>query len=253
MSISAQEWKKQLKNQGYETTNISARHIKKLLRSRTGKMIIRHGRIQAGSKVLEVGCGGGKWLVPLAYKGCCVTGLDCSKEVLQRAESYIKRAEKEVGRKLNIELIELDICNLCEKKEELFDVVFSTGVMEHFLPDSERESSYRNQIKLIKRNGRLCLTVPNGSHWQRYQKETKLPGYNVPEIDYTEEQIRKELESLGFVNIQIITYRSAMFYESNRFLKVFQRITDLLLPWFLLPGFLRRKIGTYIFAVGEKP
>ena len=46
MSVSAQEWKKQLKNQGYETTNISARHIKKLLRSRTGKMIIRHGRIQ---------------------------------------------------------------------------------------------------------------------------------------------------------------------------------------------------------------
>lgn len=253
MSYSAQKWREELKNSGYETIDVSIKNMKKLLKSRTGKMIIKDCGLQPGENVLEVGCGGGRWLVPLSYMGCFVTGLDCSKEVLQRVSGYIKRAENIVGKKLSINLIEEDICNLKNAVKEQFDTIFSAGVMEHFLPEQERKIAYKNQINLLRKGGRFCVIVPNGDHWQRSKKETKLPGYHVPEIDYTEKQIKKELESLGIENIKIITYRTAILYESNSFLKLLQGITDFLLPRFFLPTFLRRKLGTYIFVVGEKP
>jgi len=43
----------------------------------------------AGGRVLEVGCGTGRILLPIARAGCAITGIDGSKQMLERCRVHL--------------------------------------------------------------------------------------------------------------------------------------------------------------------
>lgn len=69
---------------------------------------------QCGGEVLELACGTGRILVPLAKQGIIVTGLDASEEMLNIAR---RKIEIDQGIKKNITLIYGDMRTLSIKKE----------------------------------------------------------------------------------------------------------------------------------------
>jgi len=131
--------------------------------------------MRPGMKILDFGAGGGHDSVPLAYMGCEVDALDCSDGVLKNLITYKESVEKYANKKLRINTIVADILDsdLCLDK---YDVIFSCGVMEHFLDEKERKKAYKILAdSLRKRGGYLICFVPNGTHpFRRRQRMEKL-------------------------------------------------------------------------------
>lgn len=87
---------------------------------------IRGNRIQPPATVLELGCGSGlEVLSVLAAHGYQVTGVDVEEDVLAFAKENFER----LG--LSGEFLRGDMFNL--KLDRQFDLVYSVGVIEHFM------------------------------------------------------------------------------------------------------------------------
>ena len=57
---------------------------------------------QRGGPVLEIGCGPGRVLIPLARAGYAVTGVDSSPEMLTRVRKNVAREPEDVRRRITI-------------------------------------------------------------------------------------------------------------------------------------------------------
>jgi len=164
------------------------------------KQIIHLGKIRPGMKILDFGAGGGCHSVPLAYMGYEVDALDCSDAVLKNLVTYKESVEKYAKKKLRINTIVADILesNLCLDK---YDIIFSCGVMEHFVDEKERKKVYKILASSLRKEEDCLIThVPNGKHpFRRRQRLEKLGGYNIEEIDYTLPIFIKDVEETGLV------------------------------------------------------
>lgn len=210
----SKSWIKNLKEGGYEYECKSYSDYKNLKNFGdipipniypVWKMILKRISLKKGAEIFEVGCGGGAQLIPLALNGYKVTGLDCSKEVLQRCKRFIKSVEKYHGSKLNINLINADFGFYSSKKE--YDMVFSFGVVEHFLEFKERIAILKKIHEMVKPGGWVVTAVPNGIHPKRREMKQKgLGGYKIPEIDYSPEKLQNELRVAGASKIDVVPW-----------------------------------------------
>jgi SAM-dependent methyltransferase len=57
---------------------------------------------RSGGPVLELGCGTGRILIPMARAGCTVTGLDGSREMLARCEARLRDEPEEVRARVTL-------------------------------------------------------------------------------------------------------------------------------------------------------
>ena len=53
----------------------------------------KHLRLERGAQVLDVPCGAGRLTLPLAERGCVMTGIDVSREFLEAAESAARKTD----------------------------------------------------------------------------------------------------------------------------------------------------------------
>ncbi len=107
--------------------------------------------IKDGDKVLDLGCGNGRFLEVIGRKNIDYTGIDSS-------ESFIKAAKDTYG---NIEhFIHGDALKLPFKENE-FDIVVSFGVLHHIPSKKLRRQFLREANRVLKKEGLLILTVWN--------------------------------------------------------------------------------------------
>jgi len=99
-----------------------------------------------GKKVLEVGCGTGRFSKPLKEQGAELTVLDIG-ENLVRSVSENLRCEGVVG----------DACKL-PFEDKTFDIIISSECIEHTLDPDE---AIKEICRLCRRGGCVCLTTPN--------------------------------------------------------------------------------------------
>lgn len=90
--------------------------------------IITPSVLHAGSAVLEVGCGSGRFLKYLSDKAGCLVGVDPSDAVYA--------ADALLGKQENVQLVKASANDL-PFADETFDFVYSIGVLHH-IPDTQK-------------------------------------------------------------------------------------------------------------------
>ncbi len=114
------------------------------------KLITASG-IEPAHQILEVGCGMGKFTLPLLDKGFQITGVDLSPFLLEQFQEYNTKAH-------HVELICSDILDMPKKLNARFDHVIGFFTLHHFL---ELEEYFVAMAKLLKPGGKISFVEPN--------------------------------------------------------------------------------------------
>lgn len=106
----------------------------------------------AKDSILDLGCGTGRHVIPLAEKGYRCYGIDISAEMLRILKKKIKE------KKLNIHIAEGDIANL-PYKDNSFDMVLCMFHTLEFLRD--RINVFKEAKRVLKKDGYFFVQVHN--------------------------------------------------------------------------------------------
>lgn len=113
---------------------------------------------RGGEWALDAGCGTGNFSLKLARRGCRVTGVDISSDMLARAQ------DKAIKEGLALRLIRADIANL-PLPDDTYDSVYSMTAVE-FVPDLQRVQ--RELMRVLRPGGRLLIgTIAGDGPWGR--------------------------------------------------------------------------------------
>lgn len=162
---------------------------------RRGIMQIRHGRIEAESSVLEIGCGTGLITRRIAPTGARITATDLSSDLLVRGRELVA-FENVVFQVANAE--ELPFA------EEAFDVVLGNAILHHL----DVVQALQEIRRVLKLGGRMVFTEPNMFNPQIVMQKNwgwlrEKAGDTPDERAFFAWQIRRLLGELDFVDIRV--------------------------------------------------
>lgn len=100
----------------------------------------------ASSSILEIGCGVGRFLLPLSERFREVTGVDISAKMLQKAESL-------VGSRQNVSLRLNNGLDLSEFPENSFDFCVCAGVFHHITSVKVIQSYVGEGLRVVRPGG----------------------------------------------------------------------------------------------------
>ncbi len=165
-------------------------------------------------KILEAGCGLGKWVIYLRRKGYDVLGIDSCEAAIENIKKFDKNLPVQVG----------DVEKLLYPTDSL-DAYLSFGVIEHFEKGPEKalgeacrilkkgglaiiETPYDNPLRQLFRQGQYFLkTLKTPARilveqlgLRRKNQSTKQSFY---EYHYTKKELKNFIEKAGFKILQI--------------------------------------------------
>jgi len=105
-------------------------------------------------RILEAGCGLGRWIAYFAHNGYRLTGLDVTADGMRQLRS----------KDVNAELVQGDVRGL-PFRENSFDAVLSLGVLEHI--EEGPEHALEEVVRVLKPGGTLFFQVPYNSPLRR--------------------------------------------------------------------------------------
>ncbi|OGL46345.1 MAG: hypothetical protein A2W05_08380 [Candidatus Schekmanbacteria bacterium RBG_16_38_10] len=109
------------------------------------KMLLLFGDIK-GKKVLDIGCGGGRWSERLADKGAEVVGIDIGREIIERNKEVL-------GNKCSYMVMSADDLDF---PDETFDLAVSVTVIQH-MPCDVQEKAIREISRVVKSQGKVLI------------------------------------------------------------------------------------------------
>jgi len=145
----------------------------------TGELIAFYRRLVSryGEPVLELGCGTGRLLIPLAEDGTAITGLDLAPGMLDLAR------KKAASRSLDISVSTGDIRDFdLGKKFKL--ILLAANTMMHLVKRDEVEGCLRSVLQHLVEGGRFVVEVYNPS----LSLLLSSPGTRAPVADYVDPQ-----------------------------------------------------------------
>jgi ubiquinone/menaquinone biosynthesis C-methylase UbiE len=155
------------------------------------KSLLVNGRVDAVSKVLEVGCGTGNYIVALEKSaGCSSWGIDPSEQMLAKARERSSRISFQLGRAEELSF-----------PQNLFDLVFSVDLAHHL---EDPVSYFQEAYRIIKQDGKIC-TATDSERIIRHRQP--LAAYFPKTVDVDLERyasiakLREMMEQAGFNRI----------------------------------------------------
>ena len=112
---------------------------------------LKAGGIVPGQRVLEIGCGMGRYTMLLAREGLRIEGLDLSSVLLDRMREFN-------GGRFDIPLHCASADNPPAELEGAFDAVLGFFVLHHVV---DLEGCFRGVARLLKPGGRAAFLEPN--------------------------------------------------------------------------------------------
>ncbi len=132
-------------------------------RENSSDLIFAKSQIEQNSKVLEVGCGSGKFLESILGITSNVCGLELNSLMAEKAKAK--------GFDVRVEKIE----DFAKVNSKCFNVVCAFQVLEHIV---EIDSFIKSALKLLKADGKLIFSVPNNEPF--FQRFSKYEVLNLP-------------------------------------------------------------------------
>ena len=108
-------------------------------------------KVKAGTRVLDVGCGIGRWSRLLAARGANVTGVDLSPTMI--AQAQLRAAADGVSGRCRFEVQDLSRLDLAER----FDLVLGVTVLQHILDPGELRAALAAMARHLAPGGRMIL------------------------------------------------------------------------------------------------
>jgi 2-polyprenyl-3-methyl-5-hydroxy-6-metoxy-1,4-benzoquinol methylase len=150
--------------------------------------------VQAGERVLDLGCGEGDLTAVLARAGARTLGVDVAEAALARA----RRRHPE----LSFERVPID--DPLPLADGAFDVVWASEVIEHVADTARWLSEVR---RVLAPRGRLLVTTPN--HGRLALALRGVEHYSAPLGDhlhlYSARSLRELLEEFDFTKVDVTT------------------------------------------------
>jgi SAM-dependent methyltransferase len=150
------------------------------------------GELRAGERVLDVGCGDGRFTVEIARVGAQAVGVEVAQAAVERARA------REGG--LDVRLVALD--GPLPFEDAAFDLVWASEVIEH-VGDTARWLSELRRV--LAPGGRLLVTTP--SHGRLRVALGGVERFSEPLGDhlhlYTRRSLRTLLEEFGFGPVEV--------------------------------------------------
>jgi ubiquinone/menaquinone biosynthesis C-methylase UbiE len=128
----------------------------------------------ASDHVLDMGCGTGRFTVPLAKRAAAVTGLDISSQMLSVNQEKLSRCG------LQATLREGDMTAL-PFPDASFDVVVSMLALMH-IPVQDRQVVFHEAARVLKPGGRLLIGVKNAV-FERLFSGDRFATVDVTDVD----------------------------------------------------------------------
>ena len=152
-----------------------------------------------GLKTIELGCGRGDLSALMARRGAEVTLFDHSEAGLDEAKWRFDR----LG--LQAQYGTGDILGSLDAWNGRYDVVLSSGVIEHFAGE-ERTETVRAHCKVLKPGGLAVISVPNARclpyrAWKCYLELRGWWPYGM-EVPYTRRELLRRCRRVGFARIE---------------------------------------------------
>lgn len=205
-------------------------------------------------KIIDTGAGAGHFSIKvgnLAPSGSNLTITDIDPESLEKNVKY-----HETKLSYNIKTIILDLTKEFPIDDSIYDIVISTGVIEH-LVDTDK---YIEEIfRILKPNGYLFLLAPNLSalQYRLLLLIGKQPTCLHPAMkQYNSPISKKVLQNIYYKHVSVFTHKGLLdFLKDKGFLIEKQKTTVI----YFLPGFVSRFItwirpyGIFSLVMAKKP
>jgi 2-polyprenyl-3-methyl-5-hydroxy-6-metoxy-1,4-benzoquinol methylase len=149
----------------------------------------------SGKRILDVGCGSGKFVVECAKRGAEVYGIDISREMVEIAEDFCEK---------NRVKAELRIGDATEELPKGFDVCVALGVFEYF---EDPKPILKNMFASTNKGGKIIFSVPSLFTFQTLLRNVLLYYRNVKCYYYTKKRVLSLIDDLkDFKQIEFYSY-----------------------------------------------
>jgi 2-polyprenyl-6-hydroxyphenyl methylase/3-demethylubiquinone-9 3-methyltransferase len=153
--------------------------------------------LAAGDRVLDVGCGEGRFAAELARDGAAVVGIDVAEEPLRRA--------RQLHPQLDLRVVDGD--GAWDLPDASFDVVWAGEVIEHVADTAAWLSEVR---RVLRSGGRLLLSTPANGRLAMLRltlSRRALAEHFDPRGEhlrfYTRDSLRELLEDFRFQEVEV--------------------------------------------------
>ena len=116
--------------------------------------------IHEGMKVLDVGCGIGRWSMEFARRGAEVTGVDISEEMVRLAGDNMRRE----GLKGSFSVNSIDEMDFPDNS---FDLLHCSSVLMHVTDPDKFKKCCSNMVRVVRPGGHILLKeLAPGKEWK---------------------------------------------------------------------------------------
>lgn len=162
-----------------------------------------------GRTLLDIGCGAGRFCIPLGERGVIVNGIDYSNEMIKIAKKYLDNYCKRTGKKLNVTYECSDFIRDFAPKNK-FDMVIAIGVMDYIkepLKFMKKMKSCAKEKALVSFPAKFTPQMPIRKIWLMTKK--------CPVYFYTKNQVKKLCFDAGITKYRIIDIDAGYLLEAR--------------------------------------
>ena len=167
----------------FSDENEGVKHVQNLKKSTASRyldLLIPNG-VDAGTSLLEIGCGGGDFLEVAARRGLKVTGVEYSPHACADAREKLKEFDAEVFQ---------GEINVLSGSKKHFDYIVFCDVLEHV---RDTRLFLKQVFELLKPDGKVFCVVPSLDSWSAKLLKTKWMEFKLEHLTYFDTQNLRSL------------------------------------------------------------